>query len=1149
MKEGNLSKAASACRHSLDEKYENRSGKIWINGNQALLRLLLEQSWHDKKRGIKSAGFVSGYRGSPLGGIDQQLLQEEQRLSRQNIVFQPGINEDLAATAVWGTQQTGLFPKAKFDGIYAMWYGKAPGLDRSTDAIRHANMAGTDPNGGVLAIVGDDPACKSSTLPSASVGALAELHIPTLVPSDVGEIVDLGLLGWAMSRYSGCWVALNVVTSIMDAAASIELAHCKAPYQLPSTSCNPHIRLADTPLDQEARIHEKLELARAFAYANGINRIVSDTPNPRLALVTAGKIYTDLRQVLADLGFGKPDNLRRAGVRLVKLGMVWPLDAQFLEHSLANVDTVVVIEGKGTLLEEQLKQMLYGKNAPSIVGKTHRELHPRLSQHGDPSFVQISALLKSVFDALNIDTPTLPRYLEPDAGADSELEFPPINQARKPLYCPGCPHSVSTRVPEGSRALAGIGCHYMAQWMDRETYTFTHMGGEGANWIGQAPFTNEDHVFVNLGDGTYSHSALLAIRAAVAAKVNVTYKILFNDAVAMTGGQAVEGDLSVDDVVNQVIAEGVSDVHVVSDAPSKHRGKSFKISHRDEINEVQEKLRATQGCTVMVYDQPCANELRRKIKRGLVPKKTKHVVINDAVCEGCGNCTEISMCSAIEPVDTDFGGKRRINQTSCNQDLTCVKGFCPALVQVEGDLLVPERTDINWFKLPATKVPIPSSADILITGVGGTGIVTLSQVLGMAATIEGKQAATLDMTGLAQKGGAVFAHVRIGAEDVIRTSIPEGQVDLLIAADPVTATSMETHALVEASHTKAVVNSHLIPTSKFVLGPGQDESKSKLLARLESTVDSLQVVDADRLAARVTGGSTTANMALLGFAWQHGLIPLTAESIESALELNGTKVEDNLHAFRAGRLFAHDMDFMNFSERPEEAMYPKQTRTVEELLADRLRRLQEYQDVRYSQRLKTFAERMLKSERRVTNGETNLTEKFIHTYYALLATKDEYEVARLLTHSRFDDFLNRRFQDNYTTSFGFAPTWLPGSQNKKVIVGQWALPLLKALAKLKFLRGSLFDPFRFSTERKFERQLRVRFESVMDAAISNLNERNIAFVEELVQCFAKVKGYGHIKQRAWNSIRPRINELTRLIERSTPKPRHNNQVNKRRDVA
>lgn len=1136
MKEGNLSKAATFCHHSLDEKYENRTGKIWINGNQALLRLLLEQSWHDKKQGNNSAGFVSGYRGSPLGGIDQQLQREEQRLSHHHIVFQPGINEDLAATAVWGTQQTRLFPGAKFNGIYAMWYGKAPGLDRSTDAIRHANMAGTDPNGGVLAVVGDDPCCKSSTLPSASAGALAELNIPTLVPSNVQEIIDYGLLGWAMSKYSGCWVALNVVTSIMDAAASIEVHGSRAAYEFPPTNFNPHIRLGDTPLEQEARLHEKLELARAFSLANNVNQIVSDPSDPVLTLVATGKNYTDLMQVLADMGFADSDALRDAGIRIVKFGMVWPIDPQFLIRSLSNVDTVVVFEGKGTFLEDQLKQVLYSKNAPSIIGKTHRSSHPRLNQDGDPTFAMVGSLLKSVFDDLDIQVATLPGYVNPQSNDDPELEFPPVNQARKPLYCPGCPHSISTRVPEGSRALAGIGCHYMAQWMDRETYTFTHMGGEGANWIGQAPFTTEDHVFVNLGDGTYSHSALLAIRAAVAAEVNVTYKILFNDAVAMTGGQAVEGNLTVDAVVKQVVAEGVKEVHVVSDEPSKHRGKSFKVSHRDEINKVQENLRATNGCTILIYDQPCANELRRKMKRGLIPKKTTHVVINDAVCEGCGNCTEISLCSAIEPVDTDFGVKRRINQTSCNQDLTCVKGFCPALVQVEGDLLVPERTDINWSKLPANQVQTPPSANILITGVGGTGIVTLSQVLGMAATIEGKNAATLDMTGLAQKGGAVFAHVRIGSEEVIRTSIPEGKVDLLIAADPVTATSMETHVLISDESTKAVVNSHLIPTSKFVLGPGRDESKSALLTRLESDVDMLKVVDADRLAARVTGASTTANMALLGFAWQHGLIPLEAESIESALELNGTKVEDNIHAFRAGRLFAHDTDFLNFSERPDEAMYPKQSRSVHELLVDRVRRLNEYQNASYSLRLETLAERLLHVENRTTDGETEITESFVHAYYSLLATKDEYEVAQLLTHSRFEDYLSQRFQSGYRKSFGFAPTWWPGSPNRKVIISRFAKPLLKSLAKLKFLRGTMFDPFRYSTERRFERELLARFETVMETILDEIDERNVALVKELIQCFGSVRGFGHIKQRAWNRVSARVEELTEQILVSQREP-------------
>ena len=665
----------------------------------------------------------------------------------------------------------------------------------------------------------------------------------------------------------------------------------------------------------------------------------------------------------------------------------------------------------------------------------------------------------------------------------------------------------------------------MVQWMDRETYSFTHMGGEGANWIGQAPFTEEDHIFVNLGDGTYSHSALLAIRAAVAAKVNVTYKILFNDAVAMTGGQEVDGELTVDEVVEQVIAVGVKDVHVVSDTPEKHASKSFKVSHRDKLVEIQEQLRDQPGCTVLVYDQPCANELRRKIKRGLIPKKTTRVVINDAVCEGCGNCTEVSLCSAIEPVVTDLGLKRRINQTSCNQDLSCVKGFCPALVQVEGEPLKPSKIDFDLPELPVEPSSLPANGNVLIAGVGGTGIVTLSQVLGMAATLEQKHAATLDMTGLAQKGGAVFAHVRIDAEEVNRTSIPEGQVDVLLAADPVTATAKETHELINNERTKAVVNSHLIPTSKFVLGPGLDESKSTLLTRLQGEVESLDIVDADRLSARVTGSSMTANMALLGFAWQHGLIPLGAASIEHALKLNGIAVDDNIRAFRAGRIYAQDAEFMNFSTRPDEAMYPAQTRTVQELLADRVLKLTEYQNATYAARLERFATRVLEAEQKLDLDEPSLTRQFIETYYRLLATKDEYEVARLLSHTKFDDYLDKRFEHGYKRSFGFAPTWWPGSASKKVKIGAWAMPLLKTLARMKFLRGTPFDPFQYSTERKFERELLARFEAIMEQAVQNLNTQNFAHVEELISCIASVKGFGHIKLRAWKRVEQRVDQL------------------------
>ncbi len=1112
----------------LTDKYTKTEGSIWIGGVQGIVRLLLEQSSIDSENGLRTAGFVSGYRGSPLGGVDQTLEREKKFLEAANIHFEPGVNEDLAATAVWGTQQTNLYPDARYDGVFGLWYGKSPGLDRSGDVFRHANNAGTTPHGGVVAIVGDDPACKSSTLPSASAGALREFQVPILVPSDVGDLIRLGLAGWALSRYSGCWAALTAVTAVMDSAASVPIDELRSNYVQPAHDFDPHIRLIDTPREQESRMLEKIALASRFGSANNINEIVVDTPSPRIALVGAGKAYTDMRQALRNLGFGNDDAIAKAGIRVVKMGMVWPLEEAHLREVLKNVGKILVVEGKGNFLEESLKNVLYGPNAPAIHGKSDAGDSCLLPTIGEPNSDDILKALVGYLDQHGISLPTAIdldlRYAEPDIEPPESA-----NESRKPLFCPGCPHSVSTQIPEGSRALAGIGCHYMVQWMDRNTYTFTHMGGEGVNWIGQAPFTDEKHIFVNLGDGTYFHSGLMAIRAAVAAGVNVTYKLLYNDAVAMTGGQQVEGKLTVDDVVRQLSAENVEEIHIVADDPDRYEGKPYRVSHRDELNDVQERLREVPGCSILIYDQVCANEERRRRKRGRAPAKTKRVVINDAVCEGCGDCTRASMCSAIEPVVTDYGIKRRINQTACNQDMSCMKGYCPAMMEIDADILAPEREPVDLGELPSPTWPLPQQANVLVAGVGGTGIVTLSQVLGTAAHMEGKYAATLDMTGLAQKGGAVFAHVRIDTEPVLRTQIPMRSADVLLASDAVTSASKESVALLSNERTNCVVNTHQIPTSKFVLERERDFIGSDLLDNLNACTRSLKTIDADRLAARVCGSSTTANMALLGFAWQHGLIPLQAESIERTLELNGTMVEDNILAFRCGRKFAMDSSFMGFADKPDEAMFPLKKRSLQELIDDRVQDLTTYQDARYANKLQVFADAIQKAESGTQSNDNRLATSAVEVYFKLLATKDEYEVARLLTHQRFKSFLSHRFVNIRRKSFALAPTWLPGTTKSKVRFGAWLAVPLKFLSKFKWLRGTPIDVFKYSAERKFERFLRSDFEEKMLNLCEHLTDDNLHVALELIHCYGEVRGFGHVKEESWNRVSQRIAELDKAL--------------------
>ena len=1124
-----MKRRADLYETQLTDKYTMSEGPIWINGTQVITRLLLEQSRLDTRNGLNTAGFVSGYRGSPLGGIDQALMHEIKLLKEHRIQFEPGVNEDLAATAIWGTQQANIYPTASYDGVFGLWYGKSPGLDRSGDVFRHANRAGTSKYGGVVALVGDDPACKSSTLPSNSIGALREFQIPVLTPTDIEDLINLGLAGWALSRYSGCWVALTAITAVMDSATTLSTERFNYSFECPETEIDPYIRLVDTPQEQELRIASKIALAARFGTVNNLNRITVDTDQPRIAILGVGKAYTDVRQALKLLGFADEHALAAIGVRIIKIGQVWPLETGHVKTLLKNVRSILVVEGKYPYLEDSLKSILYGKNAPDIEGRRSRHGKELFSTVGEISCDMIVRALIDVFRDHGIAIPRSELSLD-EQWASAHT---PANASRLPLYCPGCPHSISTKIPDGSRALAGIGCHYMVQWMDRNTHTFTHMGGEGANWIGQAPFVDDNHIFVNLGDGTYFHSGLMAIRACVAAGVNVTYKILYNDAVAMTGGQRVEGDLSVDDIVRQVIAENVSAVHIVTDDPRRYEDRNYEVSHRDEFLKVEERLRQIKGCTILIYDQVCANELRRRRKRGLEPKKLKRVVINDAVCEGCGDCTRASMCSAIEPIVTDFGVKRKINQTACNQDLSCMQGYCPAMIEIEADLVEPETVSIEIGSLPDPTVARPTSANILVAGVGGTGVVTLSQVLGMAATIEGKHASNLDMTGLAQKGGAVFANVRISDNEVLRTQISERETDVLLGSDLVTSLSREAVSTLDETHTNIVVNTHLVPTSKFVLQRQADVKNSDLIEQLASFGHSLKTIDADRLSVRVSGSSTTANMTLLGYAWQLGLIPLKAASIEKALTINATLVEKNILAFRAGRKFALDSNFLDISGQPDEAMFPKQQRTLPELIDDRIAFLTEYQDARYAARLQVFADKIQTTERQVTGDTATLSRLAIETYFRLLASKDEYEVARLLTHPNFQRFVDDQFTNIQSFQFAFAPTWLPRAQKSKVRVNSWVRIFLKLLSKLKRLRGTVFDPFKHIEERKFEIKLLQDFDAKMDSVCANLNEDNISNAVELIRCYAEVRGYGHVKQAAWDKVAERVQELSQSISMPT----------------
>ena len=1132
--------SSTAMTRSLAEaRYGSDVRAAFLTGLQAVARLPLDQRRLDARAGLDTAGFISGYRGSPLGGLDQELWRNSSELEAHQVVFQPGVNEDLAATAVWGTQQVGLFPGARHGGVFGMWYGKAPGLDRSTDAIRHANAAGTSPMGGVLAVVGDDHGCKSSTLPSASEYELRDLRVPVLAPADVQDVLDFGLAGWAMSRYAGCWTGLIAVTDIMEGALSVEVDLDRHRFVLPPRSApdSVHIRLGDSPLEQETRLETKLRLARAFASANRIDRIVAAPSRPRLVVVTAGMAYADVREALDKLELRSHAAIADAGIRLVKLGMTWPLDDERVREFCQGTDRILVVEEKRAFVEEQLKAILFD-DPVEVLGKRRWEGpekpaadigFPACGELDVPMIAStLATLLKRVTDTGYLGEVAVTSGALPDDARNAK-------EARQPLYCAGCPHNTSTRVPQGSRAAAGIGCHYMAQWMDRSTATATHMGAEGVNWIGQAPFTDEQHIFANLGDGTYFHSGILAIRAAVAAGVNITYKILLNDAVAMTGGQPVEGGLTVEDIAAQVRAEGVTDVRVVSDDPGRHRTSPLRVVSRRQLDAVQRELKDVPGCSVLVYEQTCAAELRRRRKRGLAPDPDVRVVINDAVCEGCGDCSVQSNCVAVAPIETEFGTKRTINQSACNKDLSCLDGFCPALVTVSGarpKARTPVRDDIRE-RLPDPHIE-RESANILIAGVGGTGIVTVSQLLGTAAHLDGRHVSTLDMTGLAQKGGAVLGHVRISPAGAPHppTRIPPVSVDVLIAADAVTAASRDVLPLASPQRTTVVLNSHVAPTTEFVLRQRDGVDTARLSDRLRHRARHMATVDADSASRTLFASTATANVFLLGYAYQTGEIPVSVAALERAISLNGVAVADNLAAFHHGRLAAH-LDSNPQTEADEkvampvarsEVMQPQRSQTLAERIAVRREFLVDYQDDALARRYEDMIERVRAAETRVHSTGDALVAAVAESYFRLLAVKDEYEVARLFSKRPagvgldFEAKLGDQFEPGFRTTFHFAPPLLArrgaNGRPRKIAVGGWFAPVLRLLAKLRWLRGTALDPFRYTGERRLEDELVRTFEADVDTLVDSLDETNYESWVALAKLPAGIRGFGPVKEAA-----------------------------------
>ncbi len=1119
----------------------------------------MAQIRRDRAAGLNTAAFVTGYRGSPLGGYDQQLMAARAHLAQYNVKFQPGVNEDLAATAIWGSQQLNLSPGAKHDGVVGIWYGKGPGVDRCGDVFRHGNAAGSAKNGGVLCLAGDDHGAKSSTVPHQSDHAFISALMPYLYPSSIHEMIEMGLLGIAMSRYSGCWVGMKVITETVETTAEIDLADEMKPFIIPSDFEMPagglNLRWPDDRFTQDKRLQDyKGFAAIAFARANKVNRITMDSPNARYGIMASGKSYEDVRQALRELGI-TPEVAAKIGIRLYKIGMPWPLEPEGVREFAVGLEEICIVEERREIVENQVKQELFNWRddvRPRIVGKMDNHDKRFLSLSEELSVATIATSLTERLLQLDLN-PEIVAMLRAKAdwfnGQQASQVQAVTTITRTPYFCSGCPHNTSTKVPEGSRALAGIGCHFMSLWMDRNTETFTHMGGEGVTWTGIAPFTDEKHIFANLGDGTYFHSGSLAIRQAIASKANITYKILYNDAVAMTGGQHVDGDLSPQQITFQLHSEGIREIYLVSENPSAYSASEIapgtKLAHRDELDQVMRTLREVKGCSAIVFVQTCAAEKRRRRKRGLLEDPSKRVMINAAVCEGCGDCSVQSNCISVEPLETELGRKRVINQSSCNKDYSCLKGFCPSFVTVDGGTLR-KRTSVDLGNLDALPPPpsMPSldrPYNIAVGGVGGTGVLTIGALLGMAAHIEGKASMILDMSGLAQKGGAVLSHVRLSknTQDVTCSRIVTGTADLLIAADEVVAIAKETISLCETSRTHGIINTHLIPIADFVRNRDFDFQTRKVNSVLENALrkDSA-FLDFTKPAEMLLGDFIATNMMMMGYAYQKGLLPVGAEAIEQAIQLNAVSIKMNTQAFRLGRLAAADPARLTAMMKNEVA--PTKTleqMSLDEVIAHRTKLLTDYQDAKYAARYRNLVDQVRAV---AANGgyDEALPRAVAINYAKLLAYKDEYEVARLHTDSAFEKSIRDQFEGNFKLSFNLAPPMLPSvdasGRPRKRVFGPWMMSVFRVLAKFRFLRGTLFDPFSYSKDRVTERNLIAGYERDVVTAVSLLSPATIDIAVELLSLPDKIRGYGPVKEKAIVDVKARYEQLARDLVNPPP---------------
>ena len=1123
-----------------------------MTGIQALVRLPMLQSQRDRLAGLNTAAYITGYRGSPLGALDIQFWQAQEFLAPHNIVFQPAINEDLAATALWGTQQAELDGQGKYDGVFGIWYGKGPGVDRSGDAFRHANLAGTSRYGGVLAAMGDDHACESSTTAHQSEFALVDAMMPILNPSNVQDILDFGLTGWALSRFSGCWIGLKCVHDTVEATASIEPASAPDSFVMPEDFLLPpgglNIRWPDTPLQQEQRLHEhKLPAVHAFWRENSLDRLIYDPPNAKIGIVTTGKSYSDVRRALTELGLDR-NMIKKLGIRLYKVALSWPLEKTGLNRFSRNLQKIIVVEEKRALIEDQIKTLLYGQETvPVVVGKRDQNGEILLPSTARLNAMQIATVIGEQILQLIQSEELSSRVKQVKLLSEKDTELAPIQ--RMPYFCAGCPHNTSTKVPEGSVALAGIGCHYMVQWMDRSTARFTQMGGEGASWIGESLFSNRSHIFQNVGDGTYLHSGLLAIRAAVAAKTTMTFKVLYNDAVAMTGGQPFDGPLSVSQVAHQLLAEGVAKVTVVTDDVDACRSNNklpqdVKVADRHELDSIQRQLRDIEGVTAIIYDQTCAAEKRRRRKRGQYPDPAKRVFINTEVCEGCGDCGIQSNCVAILPHETEFGRKRRIDQSSCNKDYTCIDGFCPSFVSVIGGA---PRKPVNvqtTSSFDPNQLPLPKAASIdkeyciVVTGVGGTGVITLSAILGMAAHLDELGCSVLDMTGLAQKGGSVLSNLIIAQspDDISSMHVANGGADLIIGGDLVVTASNKVLLTADPQRTRAVVNNYKMMSGDFTRISDLKFPGSELQSVIEKSVNSNQLtfVNSNHYAEHLFGDTIAANFFMIGIALQKGYLPISLEAIERAIELNARSVKMNKQALHRGRQYAVDQASIDREVRSTFKAVDDSTAnfTLQDSLELRVKALVRYQNNAYADRYRKLVQQSLRCEESKAPGMKGFAEAVARYYFKLLAYKDEYEVARLYSEADFRKQLEQQFEGDYQIRFHMAPPIIGKKDNVtglpvKTTLGPWMERILPLLAKFKFLRGTPFDPFGRSDDRRMERNLINQYEQIVNEIMSGLTADNHRLAIELASYPEFIRGYGHIKRQHVEEIQSNVDDLLR----------------------